>query len=1165
MTGLDHSKEYRQLEQAIAALDAQRALLGNDVVEAAIGPMRRKLAELELTSKIEIQVEGERKLVTVLFADISGFTTLSEQQDPESVRELVNTCFVGIVPIIEKYEGTVGKFIGDEILTIFGAPIAHENDPERALLTALDMLNELASFNLENQVNIGLHIGISTGLVIAGSIGSAGQEQFGVLGEPVNLAKRLVDNAEEGNIFVGPNTYKLTAAGFNYATLEPLQSKGKSEPIHIHALERAKPLLFHPNAGRIHVIGTHMIGRDDELAAIQDLFDRAFRDEQTTLVTIIGEAGIGKSRLLSEFENWILEGHKEINILRGRCCQQKQGATNSLVRDLFADGFGIVENDAIRTVRLKLEKGIAAILPRDGVTKAHYLGAWLGFDYSHSPYVAALENDAEQLYNRVLLHLGQIFSVITEEKPTAILLDDIHWADNGSLNALVDLCRRKPELPLFILCLARPGLLKRRTDWGKDLLDTSYEQITLDPLAESEIRALGSEITQKIPQAPPSLINLLVNRSEGNPYFLEEIVQMFIDQGVICTDGETWRVAVEKLADFQVPATLTAVLQTRLDRLPPTHKQTLQQAAVVGRIFWDAILAELGMDTDNQLLDLSKRELIVPRQQSTFAGTSEYLFKHELLRDVTYKSLLKRVRRSYHLVVGRWLVKIAEVNGRTDEYAAIIGGHFEAADEQALAAEWYGQAGKLAALQFDQEAAVDWLSRALILTPEDKRTTRYELLMSREKVHHLNGEREKQAEDLAALRRLVGLSGETGELPPEFSARVLNRQAAYAMALSDFPAAITAAAEALIRANAAQDGRLAAAALSRWGNALSRQGMYEAARERHITGQAQAEAAGAQAELASNLRGLGNTVSGQGDAEGARTYYKAAMEITKEIGDRRGESICLNNLGVSAFTEGNYIEALEYYEAALEIAKEVGDRRVESSYLNNIGFVADIHGDFNQAKASCEAALEITREIGDRRGQGICLNNLGVIAFAQDDYSRARKNYLVALSLRQEVGDKPGEGLVLHNMGMLTQAEGNLDEAETYFKKALTIRRALDLPQYIVEDQVGLAGLALKQGNILSAYEALTPVISYLEENPSLEGTEHPARVLLICGQVLLAAGKQDQARGIIEGAFTRFETMAEKLPTSAQREQFWQAPDYAALRQLYLETITTHHRSDQV
>ena len=1155
MTEHKFTEAYRRLEQAIAALEAQRAVLGDAVVDAALSPMRQQLAELEhAEGKSTPALEGERKLVTVMFADFSGFTTLAEKLDPEAVRELVNACFSHLVPVIEKFEGIVEKFIGDEIMAIFGAPVAHENDPERALQAALEMMDELANFNTDHDINMGMHIGINTGLVIAGGIGSEGQQQYGVMGDAVNLAARLADVSERGEIVVGPDTYRLVESLFDFKALEPIQVKGKGKPVQTYMLQQAKPLSFHLGQRGIQGVETRMIGRDMELASLKEWLKSAINDQQTTLVAVLGEAGVGKSRLLYEFENWLELQPEAVTCLKGRCTRQRQGVANGLLRDLFAYCFDIVGSDSIEVVRGKLEVGVEEFLPEEGETKAHYLGAWLGYDYRHSPNIAALRGDVEQLRNRASLYLGQFFEALTDDSPVVILLEDLHWADGGSLNVLVDLCRRQPKLPLFILCLARPRLLVRRPGWGSDLLETRYERVDLDPLTETDARALVVEILQKATQVPPDLIELLVSRAEGNPFYVEELVQMLIDQGVISTGEERWQVMLEKLAELQVPDTLTAVLQARLDRLPPSQKQALQQASVVGRIFWDAVLAELGAGAEVRLAELAGRELVLPQRQSAFVGTAEYVFKHALLRDVTYETVLKRVRRAYHRLVGGWLATAAEANGRTDEYAAIIGGHYEVAGEMTIAAEWYGRAGKQAARQFDHDAAENWFSRALELTPIEERAARFELLMAREGVYHLEGEREKQAADLAMLAELAGVENDTADVPPEWASRVLIRQGVYFGSVSDYPAAIKAAEGALARAEAIGDGRMAAAALARWGASLSRQGDYVEARERLIAGKAQAEAAGAQAELAIILRALGNTASAQGDDDKAQGYHEAALAIEREIGDRRGESASLNNLGIIAYFQGDFARAQGYYETALGIAREVGDRSAQTSCLVNLGLVVADQGDYSGARGYYQGALEIAREIGYRRGESVCMLNLGVAVHNQGDHVWARGYYLGALEIAREIGYRSGEGLVLHELGALAWAADNLDEAEIYFLQALALREELDLPQYMVEDQAGLAKVILERGEPDAARDVLIPVLDYLAENPTLDGAEHPYRVILICGQVLLAAGELTWAREVVGAAHARLVALAEKLPNPAEQEQFWQARDYSALRNLWAE-----------
>lgn len=1177
--------DREQLEQAIIQLEAQRATLGDGVVDASVAALREKLATLEPLSPPD-----QRKQVTVLFADASGYTAMAEMLDAEEVSDRMNALWQRVDAVILEHGGRIDKHFGDGLMALWGADSARESDPERAIRAALAI--QAAASGFEAGRSIKMRIGLSTGLVLLGTVDSTGE--FSAIGDTVNLASRLEEAAPIGGVLISHDTYRHVRGLFEVLKQEPLMVKGKAEPVQTYVVQQAKPRALHLGRRGIQGIETRMIGRDSELAALQGWLNRTVADRRTTLVTVLGEAGVGKSRLLYEFDNWLALRPGEVACFKGRCTHQRQGVANGLLRDLFAFRFGIAESDPIEAVRGKLEAGVAEFLPGEGVTKAHYLGAWLGYDYGHSAHVAALRGDAAQLHNRASLYLAQFLAALATHSPVVILLEDFQWADGGSLNALVDLCRRQPGLPLFILCVARPGLLIRRPGWGNDLLGTCYQQVDLTPLVETEARTLVVELLQKVRQVPPILVELVVSRAEGNPYYVEELVQMLVDQGVVSTGDEAWRVVVERLAVWQVPATLTAVLQARLDRLSPPQKQVLQQAAVVGRVFWDAILVELGAGAEVQLPELARRRLVLPRQESAFAGTDEYIFKHALLRDVTYETVLKRVRRTYHRLVGAWLVATAEANRRADEYAAVIGDHYERAGETAAASAWYGRAGKRSAGQFDQEAALSWLSRALDLTPGEDRAARYELLMAREGVYHLGGKREEQAADLAMLAELAGMAGETTDVPPAWAAQVLVRQAAYAEAISDYPAAATAAEGAFARAEASADGRLAAAAMAYWGRALRRQGDCTLARARHAAGQAQAKAAGAPAELADNLRGLGLVAYAQGDYVGAREQFEASLGIAREIGDRLEESRCFNNLGTVAYAQGDYVGARRHYEASLgivreigdrqgaslclsglasaahgqgnhgearsycerslRIAREIGDRQRESACLSNLGVVAKKQGDYLGARGYYEASLEIKQEIGDRPGEGICLSNLGVVARDQGDYAAARGYYEAALTIYRKTGDRRGEGTVLHNLGSLARAEGDLDEAEHCFRQARDLREALGQQQHVVEDQVELAGVALERGEASNARAALDPVLAYLAEHANLEGAAYSYRVFLLCGRILSAVGDVAQAREIVDPAYAQLVALAEKLPTAAQLEQFWQARDYAALRRLWVQ-----------
>jgi len=719
MTEREHSEEYRQLEQAIAALEAQRAIMGDAVVETALGPMRRQLAELEHAEhKPALAFEGERKLVTVMFADLSGFTALLEQLDPEAVRELVNACFDRLVPIIEKYEGTVEKFIGDEIMAIFGAPVAHENDPERALRTALEMMDELATIKADHNINMAMQIGINTGLVIAGGIGSEGQQQYGVMGDTVNLAKRLEGVAPSGEVLISHATYRHVRGVFRVVAQEPIQVKGKSRPVQTYLVKQAKPRAFRMEIRGVEGIETRMVGRDAELLTLQNIFRDAMEDAETRIVTVVGEAGVGKSRLLYEFEKWIELLPEEIWYFKGWATAGMQAEPYGAIRRMFAHRFEILESDSAAAVMAKFRAGMAAALDPD---QADLAGHLIGFDL---PASQAVQNalESESFREQAIAGLVDYLQAIASE-PTVIFLEDTHWADDSSLDLVDHLAAALPEARLLVLCLARPAFFERRPGWGEGR--EAHICLELKALSRRESRALVAEILQKVEDIPGKLRDLVVEGAEGNPFYVEELIKMLIDEGVIRGGEGRWRVELERLAEARVPPTLTGVIQARLDSLPGEEKAVLQRASVVGRLFWDTAVADLaadeteGFDKDElaPLLDAVRgRELIFRRERSTFAETEEYIFKHALLRDVTYETVLLKLRRVYHRQVAAWLE--AAAGERLGEYLGLIAGHYELAGDASKAVTYLLRAGDRARLAYAHQEAVEYYRRALVFLKE---------------------------------------------------------------------------------------------------------------------------------------------------------------------------------------------------------------------------------------------------------------------------------------------------------------------------------------------------------------------------------------------------------------------------------------------------------------
>jgi class 3 adenylate cyclase len=514
--------ERKQLEQAIATLEAQRAILGDAVVEASIAALREKLAVLEPEP-----TEQRRKQVTVLFADVSGFTAMSETLDAEDVNEIMNALWEHLDRAITKHGGTIDKHIGDAVMALWGAETAHEDDPERAIRAALVMQAEVSDFGLritdlaaklriQNlKPDIGMRIGINTGPVLLGQVGTIGE--YTAIGDTVNTASRLEQAAPVGDILISHDTYRHVRGLFSVQALDPITVKGKAEPIEVYVVQQAKPRAFRLGTRGVEGIETRMIGREAELKQLQDALYTVMEDSQRQIMTIIGEAGVGKSRLLYEFDKWIELLPDTIHSFRGRASLEIQNLPYALIRDLFFFRFQIQDSDRANVVREKMERSIGEALgeacPEAGrrdeqsQMKAHFIGQLLGFDFSDSPHLQGVLGDAKQLRDRALIYLSEFFQATTALAPTVIFLEDIHWADDSSLDVVNRLALTTPDQRLLIVCLARPTLFERRPHWGEGQTPWTgsgqafHAWLELGPLSKGDSRRLVEEILQKVESA----------------------------------------------------------------------------------------------------------------------------------------------------------------------------------------------------------------------------------------------------------------------------------------------------------------------------------------------------------------------------------------------------------------------------------------------------------------------------------------------------------------------------------------------------------------------------------------------------------------------------------------------------------------------------------------
>ena len=1154
-----HEREW--LEKAIAALEAQRAGLGPQATDFAIATLCEKIAALE---RGEEPSPRQRKQASVLFGDISGFTALSESMDAEDVSDLMNSLWLTIDQIIIKHGGWVDKHIGDAVMALWGVDTAQEDDPARAIRAALEIQEYLrqrtpAANDPDRQAAICLQmrIAVHTGPVLLGATGVTGE--YTAIGDTVNTASRLQHHAPLGSVIISQATQQQVRGLFDVQALPPIPARGKTEPLQAYQVLRHTPRTFHMQTRGLEGITTRLIGREAELEHLRQSLQSVQSSQTLQVVTILGDAGVGKSRLLQELEAHITSLAQPPRLLRSRAFTDWMHRPYSLLRGLLAEHLHIQETDLLAEVWQKFENGLAGqgLAPEAAQMRAHFIGQLLGFDFSASPHLAAARADARQVHDRALLYLADFLRAAAQPSGCTIFLDDIHWADDSSLEMLAYLFRALADQPLLVLCLARPALLERRPAWGQG---AGHSLLRLEPLSKEASQRLVSEILQVSEGLPPALQELILNNAEGNPYYIEELIKMLLEDGLLTRQEGQLEAAAGSLQAARIPQTLTGILQARMDSLPGEQRDVLQRSSVVGRTFWDETVSSLEAGQPLNLTDLEhsfdalqQRELILAHAQAVFSGTREFTFKHAILHDVTYESVLKRDRRRYHAHIAAWLIE--RCGQRAREYSGLIADHLEKAGQPQKALPYLRLAGEQARQTLANGEALGYFSRALAY--EKDPAARFELLLGREELHDLQGQREAQQQDLAALETLAQALG------PAQQARVALPQANYFMVTADYPASQSAAQRALALAQACQDAALQAAAYFALGQIAWRTRSYQESMQSLQQALPLAQASG-QAEVeADTLRIMGNVMNDQGRYHEAAGYFDQSLAICQRINYRSSQSAVLNALGILHRAQGNIDASLRYYQQALALAQEVGDRRMESGILVNLGVLyrnqADypraiehyekalrIHqeidepqyqsatlinlavcfqhqGKISQSIHTYQQALETKRRIRDQRGESTALTGLGTLWMNMGYYQQSFAHLTQAMEITQTIGHRRGEIYALNNLGNVAWLTSQYELAQQYNQKALALVQELNLPS---EE----AMVRLNIGQTLAAWgQYAEAAVYFVQVSEHYLSAEEPSRVAQTRAELALCRLAQDQ----LEPALALAEEVWEHVQTT--------------------------------
>ena len=1007
--------EIRSIERAISWLEAQRhTSQASESLDIALAVLRDKLFELQVRSSDDRQ---QRKQVTVLFADVSNFTAMAELMDPEEVSGVIDDLWSRLDRAILDQGGRIDKHIGDAVMALFGAPVAREDDPERAIRAGLELQAQIQKWKREfqNMVSeqarlaaqkIEMRVGINTGPVLLGRIGTT--REYTAIGDTVNLASRVEHAAPLGGVLISHDAYRHVRGIFDVTPLEPIQVKGKSEPVKVYVAKAVRPRAFRVGTRGVEGIETRTIGREKELARIQTAFENATREKQTYLVSIVAEAGTGKSRLLYEFANWLEEDPQPEMVYKGRASLEISHVPYALIRDLLASAFKIQDSDNSATARQKLEQGMAEYMSAEEAIKcAHFIGHLIGFDFSTSPHLQGILGDARQIRDLAFHYMGQYIAQALKGQSGVIFLEDIHWSDSDSLDLIEYLMQAQRDLPLLVVALTRPSFFEERPEWGQEPL--RHLRVDLLPLSEQDCRQLVTEILRKVPEIPDALTELIVRRAEGSPFYVEELIKVLIEGDVILTQGDIWTVRQDRLARLKVPATLTGLLQARLDSLSANDREILQQASVVGRVFWTNVVEQMHNPDqkvqvgfiNESLGSLRKKELIFNHEESAFAETPEYIFKHAILHDVAYESVLLRLRRVYHVQAAEGLIWLS--GERVNEFAGRIGEHYEKAGQQEEAVDWYIRAGRRAQDAYAPTAAAGYYRKALTFLSA------------------------QSGSDANSLR--IEICEQLGE--------VLNWQARYSEAVLIYEQMMDLAEECgeLVKFSRALQGL--ATSYGYLGN-------HNATLSYSVQAQQAAGTVHAQIELARALRIEGLAHYRLGDAQKSIVLAQQALEITTTMKERDEMGRCLNLMAASLYSLGQYEQAEKQWESALTVFQDLGNRRLGMDTLSNLGVIADARGDYQTAFQRYHSALEIAREVGYRDGEIVFLTNRGGALVALKNYAAAEVDLRKAI----ELAGTEGSWCLPNTYYYYAEAQLGLGSYESAYYSA---RQALALGQ---EDRV---------------------------------------------------------------------------------------------------------------
>ena len=986
------------------------------------------------------QEPDERRTATVLFADLSGYTAIAENLDPESVKRLLERILARLGREVGEYGGYVDKFIGDNVMAIFGAPVAHGDDAERAVRAGLAMQAAMDEINeplaQQHGVRFALCVGINTGEVLAGRVG----DSYTVIGDSVNVAARLQSAARPGTVTVGERTYSATRDAIDYRGLEqPLALKGKAQPV--HAWEAIAPATAQTPAESIaQPARAPLVGRAAELAQLHGLVERVEQRRGPHLATVIGEAGVGKSRLLAELERELGLAQVAPLIRRGRCLPYGSSVAYWPLGEVIRAECGIVDGDPPATAWAKLSARLDELFEdpeRDGgeasPSRMALIGRLLGIEAPEQPSPSE-ELDAQRAREAFFAAVRSGIEGLARERPLVLIWEDIHWADEGMLD-LIEHLVQWVRAPVLQICLTREELLERRVGWGGVRRDATT--VFLEPLGESHTRELISSLLA-VDEPSESVIATVAARAEGNPLFAEEMVRRLSEE--------------EGASAAELPATVQALLAARLDSLEPFQRRLLAHAAVVGRTFWEGALAPVvqaeGGDLQEALRALREKDLVVVGEGSALAGEPELAFKHALIRDAAYEMLPKAVRAQKHFEVAQFIELRA--GERVEEVVALL-------------AEHYGRAAQLGV--------------ELSLTPSELEPYRAGALRYLEAAGDAATAFYSNAEAFAQYRAACEqTAGDEGAL-----ARLHEKQGDVALRLGRVDSAIDVWEQALEYHRGRDELERVAELHRKIGAGLAHKGERKQAIEHHQRGINLIKDGEPSLALVRLYEEAAWLYTQTGDNMLAIYASEKALRLAEQLGEVRAASRAHGIFGRVFGRIGDSVKARENLERAVELARG-SDAHETVLALTALGHhLESSEGDYAAAAGAYREALALAQRIGDVPAEIELHAATAQLALYAADWEQVTASSDASAELSEREGLIGKLCLPYALRGRLYWRTGVWQSSEESYGRAHELAEQLGWSEVSFDALFGLSNTLRDKGDIQGAQAALAQALEVCE------------------------------------------------------------------------------------